>query len=429
MTDKELHKLGEVLRTAREAKGVDLARVERDTKIRSRYLTALETGDYAELPGAVYTKGFLRNYGAYLGLDPEYLVDLYRLESSAPHTERPTVHAPPRPITRRRSRALVVTPGAIVAALLTVGVAVFIIYLVAEFVTFARTPGLEITDPAVNVPAWPELEYTIVGTTEPNSRITITGLRENPSVNADASGRFSIEVALVPGSNVITLVANDPLTGRNSDEVSRTIIVGDGGASPTPGGAVATITSPQEGATVRGPVEVSGTAAAGANVSIVATLVAAAEPTFRIVSLTGDEVRIPRRDPATPDPFSLTADGEGAFSGTISLGPGTWGLSVTVDDAAEPLVRQVVVTPAAGLHGALRVRGGTSYLELDEDGDPKRGVSGRNVQAGTRVTLSARQSLRIRVGSAGVVRLVINGFDLGAMGDPGDVVEWRITRR
>jgi hypothetical protein len=102
---------------------------------------------------------------------------------------------------------------------------------------------------------------------------------------------------------------------------------------------------------------------------------------------------------------------------------------VTVDGAVEPLVRQVVVAPAAGLRGTLRLRGGTSYLELDEDGDPKRGVSGRNVEAGTRVTLSARQSLRIRVGSAGVVRLVINGFDLGAMGDPGDVVEWRITRR
>ena len=55
MTDQELHKLGEVLRTAREAKGVDLARVERDTKIRARYVTALETGDYGELPGAVYT--------------------------------------------------------------------------------------------------------------------------------------------------------------------------------------------------------------------------------------------------------------------------------------------------------------------------------------------------------------------------------------
>ena len=429
MTDQELHKLGEVLRTAREAKGVDLARVERDTKIRARYLTALETGDYAELPGSVYTKGFLRNYAAYLGLDPEYLVDLYRLESAAPLTERPTVHAPPRPITTRRNRALVVTPGAIAAALLTVGVAAIIIYLVAEFVTFARTPDLVITDPAGPV-THDQLEYTIVGTTEPNSRITIKGLRENPSVTADANGNFSIVVGLVPGSNVITLVANDPLTGRFSDEVSRTIMVGDGEASPTPGGGgVVTITSPAEGVTVRGAVAVAGTAPAGDRVVLTATLVDVAEPSIRIVSLSGDEVRIPRRDPVPPDPVRLTADEAGAFSASVALAPGTWDLSITPDGGVEPVVRRVVVAPAGGLHGTLRVRGGPSYLELDEDGDPKRGVSGRNVPAGTRVTLDASQSLRIRVGNAGAVELVINGIELGAMGDPGDVVEWRITRR
>ena len=87
MTDQD-HKLGEVLRAAREAKEVDLTRVERDTKIRERYLSALERGEYRELPGAVYTKGFLRNYGAYLGLDPEYLIDLYRLETSSIAAER-----------------------------------------------------------------------------------------------------------------------------------------------------------------------------------------------------------------------------------------------------------------------------------------------------------------------------------------------------
>ncbi len=65
-----LHKLGEVLRAARESKGVDLARVERETKIRVRYLSALEHGEYGELPGAVYTKGFLRNYGAVPGSRP-----------------------------------------------------------------------------------------------------------------------------------------------------------------------------------------------------------------------------------------------------------------------------------------------------------------------------------------------------------------------
>ena len=81
-----------------------------------------------------------------------------------------------------------------------------------------------------------------------------------------------------------------------------------------------------------------------------------------------------------------------------------------------------------GLSGLLRVSG-RSYLEIDQDGQPKRGVSGRNVEAGTRVRLAADESLRIRVGNAGAVRLVVNGIDLGAMGDSGAVVEWRITRR
>src|SRR5687768_18406327 len=72
--------LPERLYAARERKGVDLYRAERDTKIRVRYLAALERGDYRELPGAVYTKGFLRNYALYLGLDPDEVLLQWRRE-------------------------------------------------------------------------------------------------------------------------------------------------------------------------------------------------------------------------------------------------------------------------------------------------------------------------------------------------------------
>ena len=88
----------------------------------------------------------------------------------------------------------------------------------------------------------------------------------------------------------------------------------------------------------------------------------------------------------------------------------------------------VTVDVADGLNGLLRATG-RSYLEIDQDGQPKRGVSGRNVDRGTRVRLAADESLRIRVGNAGAVQLVVNGLDLGRMGESGAVVEWRITRR
>ena len=425
MTDGDQNKLGEVLRTAREARDVDLARVERDTKIRARYLQALEDGDYAELPGAVYTKGFLRNYGAYLGLDTEYLIDLYRLESSQPTSEKPAVPTPPRPISTRRSRPLVVTPGAIMAALLTVGVAIFIIYIALELVTFARTPDLEITAPAGNVNGWDQLEYTIIGRTEPNSRVTVKGLRENPTVTADASGNFTIVVGLVPGSNVITLEALDPRTNRTS-EATRTIVVGEA-ASPSAGPEGVAFSAPEEGAVMVGPVRVTGTAPPDSQVMLGARLVDQAAPTIRIESLAGDEVPVPNRRPAAPDPVRLTANAQGAISGTLALAPGIWDMTLTAE-GQEPVTRGVTVGVGDGLSGLLRVNG-RSYLEIDQDGQPKRGVSGSNVEAGTRVRLAADESLRIRVGNAGAVRLVVNGIELGAMGQPGAVVEWRITRR
>src|SRR3954467_3662116 len=89
--------LGETLQAAREQKGVDLHRAERDTKIRAKHLAALETGDYSDLPGPVYTRGFLKNYAAYLGLDADELVMEWRLEEEDAGPPGPQLNALPPP--------------------------------------------------------------------------------------------------------------------------------------------------------------------------------------------------------------------------------------------------------------------------------------------------------------------------------------------
>jgi cytoskeletal protein RodZ len=429
VSDQELHKLGAVLRSAREERGVDLARVERDTKIRSRYLSALERGAYRELPGAVYTKGFLRNYGAYLGLDTEYLVDLYRLESAQAPVDRPTVQTPPRPIAGRRSRAFVITPNAVMGALLTVGVVVFAVYLVLELVTFAGIPGLRVTDPAGDLNGYTDEAYTFVGVTEPNSRVTAETASRKTEVTADADGNFEVTVALRPGSNVVTLTANDPLTGRDSEPVQRTILVGElGSAAPSVGEALA-LDTPEDGASFGGAVEVGGTGPPGATVVVTAHATEAASPTFRVTTLTGQNVRVRSTRPGNPDPLRLSVADDGMFEGALDLPPAVWRLEFAVRDGdAEPITRDVTVEVPGGLSGVLRVQGGPSYLEVDEDQAPKRNVSGQVAQAGTTVRLEARRELRVRVGNAGAVRLTINGINLGTMGSDGTVVEWRITR-
>src|SRR5436309_2404225 len=79
--EAQLSGLGDMLRDAREARGISLAEAKRETKIRAKYITALEDDKLAALPGPVYARGFLRNYAQYLGLDPQQAVELFDEQS------------------------------------------------------------------------------------------------------------------------------------------------------------------------------------------------------------------------------------------------------------------------------------------------------------------------------------------------------------
>jgi cytoskeleton protein RodZ len=81
-----LGQLGQLLRDTREEKGLSIAEVEEDTRIRQAQIEALEAEDYAKLPSSIFVKGLLRNYAQYLGLDLAEVMKLYggkEAESSA----------------------------------------------------------------------------------------------------------------------------------------------------------------------------------------------------------------------------------------------------------------------------------------------------------------------------------------------------------
>src|SRR4051795_4116265 len=180
LATEPLPSLPERLFAARDRKGVDLYRAERDTKIRARYLGALERGDYRELPGAVYTKGFLRNYALYLGLDPEDVLRQWRRERGDAREIEPIVVpqalAAPRP-------GLTFSPSIVWAALLTVAVVLFGIYLAVQLLRFAKPPTLAVTDPAVAVTTVEDstTTYVLHGTSIAGATITInTPGRDQP---------------------------------------------------------------------------------------------------------------------------------------------------------------------------------------------------------------------------------------------------------
>jgi cytoskeleton protein RodZ len=70
--------IGNTLREARVRRNLTLQQVEEDTKIRVKYVQAMENEDFDIMPGTTYVKGFLRTYATYLNLDPEVILDEYR---------------------------------------------------------------------------------------------------------------------------------------------------------------------------------------------------------------------------------------------------------------------------------------------------------------------------------------------------------------
>lgn len=85
--------LGKWLQIAREARGLSLEQAEQVTRIRRRYLKALEEGNYEALPGGEpQTRGFLRRYATLLGLSPDEAIIRYDEEV---HGRRPEPPAPP----------------------------------------------------------------------------------------------------------------------------------------------------------------------------------------------------------------------------------------------------------------------------------------------------------------------------------------------
>ncbi|MGI8571623.1 MAG: helix-turn-helix domain-containing protein [Solirubrobacteraceae bacterium] len=119
--------IGTTLREARMRARIDISEVEASTKIRAKYLRAIENEEWDLLPGPIYARSFLRTYGDYLGLDSRMLIDEFKQRY-----ERPSDHEV-RPISSR-SRERDRTPrGPLLAPWMLIGL-VLVAVVVALFV-------------------------------------------------------------------------------------------------------------------------------------------------------------------------------------------------------------------------------------------------------------------------------------------------------
>jgi hypothetical protein len=122
-----LFEIGSSLREARMRQGLDFPQIEAATKVRGKYLRALEDEQFTQLPAQTYVKGFLRTYAEYLGLDGQLYVDEFNSRYVAGE-EEPPIRARRTARTRQRRR---VQSSVLVAAL--AGIAIVTALVIAAW--------------------------------------------------------------------------------------------------------------------------------------------------------------------------------------------------------------------------------------------------------------------------------------------------------
>ena len=187
-----MFEIGNSLREARLRQGYELPRVEADTKIRAKYLRALEEERFEVLPGETYVKGFLRTYSEYLGLDGQLYVD----EFNSRFTREEETLAPPRP-TKHPARSRAVESNFVIVALAGI-IAVTILVVVAwKFGSTSPEPSTGIP-PAVNTP----------------TDSTGTSTQQKPVTRAPASKKKTRLVLYADGGDCWLRVRSKSATGK-----------------------------------------------------------------------------------------------------------------------------------------------------------------------------------------------------------------------
>jgi cytoskeletal protein RodZ len=379
-------RLGDALRLKREQMGVTLPQAAEDTRIREKFLQAIESGDYQSLPGTVYTKGFLRNYAGYLSLDAEEMLALYTGERGGSEPAR--TFAPMRPLVKR---SFIFTPTVLVPVAVLAGVVLFLGYIYYQFTNFAVAPRVDITDPpgdAVSQSA----EYTVKGKTNPDGRITVRvspGLETINDVHPARDGTFTVTVPLKPGPNHIEVQVLDP-AGKLA-QASRTIQLNPA-VSNEPQALQLVVDQPANGARyTNSPVTVAG------HVDRAAT-----------VTVNGAAV-------------TVLFDGRFQIAVNFTAGPQTIRVSAKTATGAEVQETRTIAVSYTAAVVTVRITGGDAWILATVDGSEAPGTN-KVFPSGQVLTFTGK-AVTVRSGNAGATYLAFNGQDLGKMGDVGQVTE------
>ena len=203
--------VGSIFSEERKKRGLSLETVASSTKIRKEILAALETGNWEKLPHPTFIKGFIRNYGQFLGLDTTELLAFFRREYDEKRVVRETK------MFLKMSRSLI-TPTSVTVAISTLVLLLISGYLYFQYESFTGSPFLEVIEPRDNSKITTN-EVSVVGRTDSEAILKING----QEIQILPGGAFNISVSLATGFNSLVVTASNRF-GKIST-VKRVVVV------------------------------------------------------------------------------------------------------------------------------------------------------------------------------------------------------------
>lgn len=193
--------VGQILRKERLAQDLTLKQAEEMTKIRARYLEAIENERWSIFSSRVYIAGVIKSYASYLGIDPEKAMAYFRRDYEK--KEKITFKK------KLPSLALLPETQKILIGVFTAVFVFFTLYFGYQFNQYLSPPDINIVSPDENI-FRNVTKITVTGKTVPESTVRIY----NEELFPDENGFFIYEFPLRKGLNTLEI----QVTGPNGKE-------------------------------------------------------------------------------------------------------------------------------------------------------------------------------------------------------------------
>jgi cytoskeletal protein RodZ len=207
--------IAEQLRSSRQAKNLTVKEVAKKLKIKEKYLTCLEKGEYDQLPEGIYGKNFLREYALFLGLNYGQLAQDYEAEINDLKSRRQKKIFSQQVI---RGRLLWAMPKILKNILIFLVVLACFAHLVYRLDKIISPPPLLVTSPSADL-ITDQNSILISGKTEAETNLIIN----DENVLCDKNGNFSKSINLKNGLNKIVITASKRY-GRSNTIVRQVLV-------------------------------------------------------------------------------------------------------------------------------------------------------------------------------------------------------------